>query len=162
MAYRTITVSSDARKEEAIANAAITPGMLIELMSTAKVKVHATSGGNVTPKSFAIEDELQGNGIATAYAANARCFFRNFQPGDLVYAMLANGENVAIGDKLMSNGDGYLKKLTDQTESIGADSSANITTFYPERVVGIAQEALDMSDSSAADPSSQRFLIQVV
>jgi len=55
---------------EKVANAAITPGHLLELMSTNKVKVHASLAGVVTSKMFALEDELQGKEIDDAYAAD--------------------------------------------------------------------------------------------
>ena len=53
---------------ERVANAAITPGMLIEIMSTNKVRAHATAQGNAA-KIFALEDELQGKGIDDNYSA---------------------------------------------------------------------------------------------
>ena len=70
MAYNTIKVKkySDVI-EEYSASAAITPGHLIELASATTVKVHATAGGNVLPM-FALENELEGEDIDDAFAAN--------------------------------------------------------------------------------------------
>lgn len=148
MAAKTIILKGHGVRNEWVANAAITPGHFVELMSTKKVKVHATAGGAVLPKMVAVEDDLQGKTISDAYAAAAPCQVNVLWPGDEVWAILANGENAAIGDKLISAGDGTLKELTSQTTD--------------ESVVAIALEALDMSDSSAADPSSARIRVMIV
>lgn len=131
-------------RAEAIANAALTPGHLVELMSTGKVRKHATAGGSAVEKAFAVEDELQGKEIGDAYAINTLVQYDIFRPGDEVYARLANGENVAIGDKLESAGTGELRK-------VDADTSAG--SIAVQSVVGVALEAVDMSGSSAVDPS---------
>ncbi len=55
---------------------------------------------------------------------------------------------------LSSNGDGTLKAYTNQ-----ALSSAEAETIYPEAVIGIALEALDLSTS--ADVAT-RFKIMIV
>jgi hypothetical protein len=137
-------------KKEALAAAGITPGMLLERDSNNKFKAHATAGGHAQ-SLFAVEDDLQSNEITTAYSTGNRVFARVFRPGDEVYALIANGENIAIGDKLVSNGDGYLKKRTE-------DSSGTIVEEY---VVTYALEAVDLSDSSGADPATQRCLVEV-
>ena len=84
MSYNTIKIKkySDVIEEYAAA-AAIIPGMLIELTTDNTVKAHATSGGNVLPM-FALEDELQGRGIDTSYAAaeKVQCWIPN--RGDVV------------------------------------------------------------------------------
>lgn len=138
--------------EERVANAAITPGHLIEYMSTGKVRKHATAGGEVTPVAFAIEDELQGNGITDNYSASnvVQCWIP--QRGDHVYAILADGENAAIGSKLESAGDGTLQVYV-------ADSGA--VTNTNNQIVGIALEALDLRSSSGAE-STYRIEIMVV
>ena len=147
MAAKTIILKGHGVRREAVANAAITPGHMVEIMSTGKVKVHATSEG-WGAKMFAVEDDLQGKDIATAYSAGAPCQYNVMAPGDEVYAILANGENAAIGDKLVSAGDGTLKEAT---------SEANF-----DSIVGIALEALDLSDSSGADPASARIKVMIV
>ena len=70
MAYNTIKVKkySDVI-EEMVASAAVTPGMLLIIESTGKVKAHNQADKDVFP-IFALEDELQGKGIDEAYAAN--------------------------------------------------------------------------------------------
>lgn len=161
MAYNTIKVKkySDVI-EEMVASAAITPGMLLIIESTGTVKAHNQADKDVFP-IFALEDELQGKGIDDAYAANApvQCWIP--YRGDIVNAILADGENVAIGDPLTSDGYGRLKKhVTD------AGSSAVPWTVYPEQIVGYAAEALDLSGSSGAEVSGplgyhKRLLVRI-
>lgn len=148
--FRTISIDTDARDKEGIASGAITPGHLLERTSTADtVKVHATAGAKAQ-RLFAIEDEHQGKEISDAYSSADRVFFKTFQPGDRVHALIANGEAIAIGDWLVSNGDGTLKEAD-------ADSSG---TIFEQDVIGVAMEACDMSDSSGADPSP-RCVVEV-
>lgn len=139
MAYNTIKLKKylDVIIERE-ANAAITPGMLIELMSTNKVRAHATSEGNVTPRMWALEDELQGDGITDAYASGDRVQCWISQPGEEIYALLADGEDASIGEKLVSNGNGYLKCWS-------GDSA------HEENIVAIALEAVNRSTSSGGD-----------
>jgi len=94
--------------EEYVANGAITPGHLVALGSAGTVAVHAVKGGPVFPM-FALEDELQGNGIDTAYTTATPVQVWIPGRGDVVNAWLT-GATVAAGDKLMSNGDGTLCK----------------------------------------------------
>jgi hypothetical protein len=105
---------------EHTANAAITPGNLIEIMSTGKVRRHSTAGAPAA-KLFALEDELQGKGIDQDYASGSvvQCWWA--VPGEEVYALLADGQNIAIGDKLVSDGAGRLTKgLDDSAKGTGA------------------------------------------
>lgn len=132
--------------EEYVAAGAITPGMLIELGSAGTVVAHNSAGAIAFPM-FALEDELQGNDIDDAYASGDRVQCWIPQRGDQVYALLANGEDVSIGDFLVSDGAGRLKALSSET----AD----------ETVVAVALEAVDMSDSSAADPTG-RIIVRTV
>lgn len=124
----------------------ITPGMLIELTSANKVKKHATSGGNVVPIMFAIEDELQGKDIDDNYVAGDKVQCMIARPGDEVYAVLSDGETVSIGDALDSNGDGCLQKHTVETWTSADAQEAN--TVYSKPIVAIALERKDLSGSS--------------
>lgn len=152
MAYNTIKIKKYVDIiEEYEANAAITPGMLIELMSTGKVRAHATAEGNVLPM-FALEDELQGNGIDDAYAAADRVQCWIPQRGEQVYAIVADGQNIAIGDWLASNGDGALREHVTETESWNV-SEAGAVTVNPLQIIAQALEALDLSGSSGEESS---------
>ncbi|NLA97055.1 MAG: hypothetical protein GX836_02425 [Spirochaetales bacterium] len=161
MAYNTIKVKkySDVI-EEKVASAAITPGMLLIIENTGKVKAHDQVDKDVFP-IFALEDELQGKGIDDAYAANdpVQCWIP--YRGDIVNAILADGETVVIGDALTSDGEGRLKKHVTDT-----GSSTVPWTVYPEQIVGYAAEALDLSGSSGAEVSGplgyhKRLLVRI-
>lgn len=140
--------------EELVANAAITPGHLVEVMSTGKVRVHASAGGNALPM-FALEDELQGRGITTAFAADEPVQVWVPYRGDMVYAILKDGEDVAVGDFLESAGDGTLQKHT--ADAADSDDSINI---LGNQIVGTAVTAVDMSGSTGADPDG-RIIVRI-
>jgi len=136
------------------ANAALTPGHLLQLMSTGKVRKHPTAGGNAVPKMFALEDELQGKEIDEDYAAGDRVQIWICQPGEVVNALLKDGENIAIGDILESAGDGTLQKSL-------PDYSTALLTIYHNQIVGIANEARDLTGSSGAD-AGYRISVTIV
>jgi len=129
---------------EYAAGTAITPGMLISLASDGDVDPNSSAGG-VCEKMFALEDELQGKTISDAYAIGDPVQCWNATSGEEVLALLADGEDVAIGEVLVSDGTGKLKAAT-------ADSSAVVVEEFP---IAIALEAVDMSGSSGADPSGR-------
>ena len=145
MSYNTIKIKKYSDNiEEYAADAAIVPGSLLELNSTNEVKVHATSGRNVGPKMFALEDELQGKGIDDAYAAGDKVQVWLPAPGDVVLGILADGQSVSIGSLLESNGAGY---LIAHTPDAGSQDS-----IYQDAIVGTSLEDMDASaDSSGQD-----------
>ena len=161
MAYNSVIIKNyNNHFEEYEANAALSPGMLIELMSTGKVRKHATEGGNALPM-FAIENKLEGEDINDAYAAadKVQCWIP--VRGDEVYAQIEDEQNIAIGDFLESNGLGYLQKITNvEISSQAAD------VVYPLQIVAQALEALDLSSLSAAGssdtPSRQFCRVRIV
>ena len=121
---------------------AIIPGMLIEMDANGRAQAHSSAAGNALPM-FAREDELQGNSIADAYAAtlDTRIFAWIPQRGDQVQAILADGEEAVIGSLLESNGAGFLQVHD-------ADSTG---IYYPNQIVGVALEAVDLSGSSGEE-----------
>lgn len=147
MSRNTIIMKGRGIRKERMANAAITPGHLVEVMTTNKVRVHATAGGNAQ-KAFAVENDLIGAGITTDYAAGDQVQYEVMERGAEVNALLANGQNVAIGAALESAGNGELRAYTH--DSAGLDTTNNIIAY--------ALEAVDMSDSSAADPAGRIFV----
>ena len=152
MAYRTIKLLVDSSQKEAIANAAITPGHLVERMSTGKVRVHANAGQNAQ-RMFAIEDSLQGKEISEDYSATNQVRFVVCRRGDEVVGILADGETAVIGSFLESNGNGELK--------VHAAGSAAVVE-YPECIVGIALDAVDASDSAATAVADRRIAVEIV
>jgi hypothetical protein len=156
--YHTIKLKSyNNVQEEHIAVSAITPGHLVILDSNDKVLPHNLAGRNAYPM-FALEDVYQGKTIADAFAADdpVQCWIPN--RGDIVNAILADGQNVIIGDYLESAGDGTLTKHV-----ADVDSSADITTIYPLQIVGTVVEAVDLSGSSGTHPVTElRVKVRIV
>jgi hypothetical protein len=118
-----IVLKGEGRYDEAPASAALSPGHLIERLSTGKVRTHAT------------EDSLIGKTIDDAYAADDIVRHVIASPGDVVYAILKAGQSVVIGDDLVSNGDGTLIKRvpathTDMTSIVAkADETLDATAL---------------------------------
>lgn len=146
--------------EEYAAASGITPGNLIELTSSGTVQNHSTEGGNAL-SMFALEDELQGKGIEDDYAAADKVQCWVAQPGEIVYARLADGESVAPGDFLESASDGTLKKHT-----AFAHAGSEEVTIYTKCIVGIALEARELDSLSGSDSSlaenSQYIKVRIV
>lgn len=130
---------------EYVAADAITPGMLIAVGSGGTVAAHASAGG-VCEKMFALEDELRSKTIDDDFAIGDPVQTLIATSGSEVLALLEDGEDIAIGDKLVSAGNGKLKEYTP------AASEAVVTEEYP---IAVALEAMDMSGSSGADPNGR-------
>jgi len=146
MSYNTIKVKKyNDVIEEFVAAAAITPGMLVETTSAGKVQAHSTPSGNQMAM-FALEDELQGLPITTAYDAADQVQVWVAGRGDMVNAILVTGQNVTAGTYLVSNGDGKLKALADFASVGGVETL---------EVVGQATEAVN---ASAAD---KRIVVRI-
>ena len=145
MARKSVTVIGDGVRQEYTAQAAITPGHLIELRSDGKVQAHSTAGGNAQTR-FAFENDLAGKEIGDAYAAGDKVQANTYRKGDVVLAILKDGETAVIGSLLESAGDGTLQVHVPDSGSV---------TEQNNQIVGEARTAVDMSDSSAADPSAR-------
>lgn len=124
---KTIDLYGYGNQHEAVALAAITPGMLVE-RAPGGVRAHGTAGGFAAPY-FANEYGLTGLTIDDAYAAGDQVIFTAYTNGSGVYALLAAGQTVAEGGLLVSAGNGALAP-------IGAAGGV---------VVGIARDAVDNS-----------------
>jgi len=144
---KTIILIGRGIRKERVANAAITPGHLVEVMTTGKLRVHATAAGNAQ-KAFAVEDDMQGKSITDAYVANTRVQYEVMERGAEINAIIANGQTIAIGDPLESAGDGTLQKHVPDVDSGGE-------AIFENAIVGYAMAACDMSGSDAADPSGR-------
>ena len=151
MAKRTIKLKKylDINNEYQAA-AAITPGALVELHTDGKVRNHS-SAAEFAAKQFALEDELQGRSIDDDYAENDPVQVWSAVPGEEVYALLAHGEDVAVGEFLVSNGDGKLRAFDESSDALTAGAP----------VVGYALEAVDHSSSGASD-NYPRIKIRIV
>jgi hypothetical protein len=146
MAYTTITGGAEAPdRDEKLAYAAITPGMLCYLRSDGTVAKHAVAGGSAYPL-FALEDGEFGGDVDTDYDAGDAVQLGWFKQGQKVVARLYNGETAVIGSLLESAGNGYMRV-------VDADTSAGTIALNAPQLVAL--EAVDMSGSSAVDPSGQ-------
>lgn len=130
--YNTIRLTnySTVQKELKCAEA-IVPGMLAKRNTDGEAIKHDASAQYPVPM-YLFEDELQGNGIDTQVESGEPGQFIIPNRGDVIQAILADGEDVSIGDLLESNGDGSLKKGS-------------------TKPVAIALEAIDLSDTSGPE-----------
>lgn len=122
------------RIEEADAAGVIRPGHLVRLNVDGDVIPHNIVGGQAEGL-FALEDALQGRAISTDYASGERVTYLVAAKGDEVYAWLAVGESVSVGDFLSSDGFGHLVASEESGLTSGIDS------------VAVALETLDNSES---------------
>ena len=133
------------RQEEAYAaEAGIYPGMLVRLDSDGKLEIHDVEGGELGDEVLvAAEDALQGGIVATVYAISTIVTYLIPNKGSVVNMLIEDGQDVAIGDKLISAGNGKLKVSTylESGETLAA-------------VVGIAEEARDLTGSNSDDTIS--------
>jgi len=142
MAIKRISAKGDYRQEEGRGDATISPGMLIELMSTGYVSPHATEGG-FAEAAFATEDALQGRTVSNNYSSADLVTYILPVKGAVVNALIEAGQSIAIGDKLISAGNGKL---------IENGQEASATTV--KQIIAIAEAANDLSASGAVDTLS--------
>jgi hypothetical protein len=148
VASNTIFLKGHGQIKEGNAGGAITPGHLLIKNTSDAYVVHATAEGNAYPV-FAMEKDFVGKDLSTAYVSGERVQALHAIPGDEVYALVpASALAIVIGDELVSNGDGTLKKVT-----AGAVAVGNL-----RRVVATALEAVDNSGGG----SPARIRVQVV
>ena len=143
MAYRTVLSKGEPVQYEFEAGGTITPGMLVKIGTDNKAVVHPTAAGNAE-KLFALENKNVGKDIADDYASGDQVLVGAFHSGQEVIARIENGENIAIGQALESNGAGFLQAHVLDSTGI----------YYHDVIVGYAAEAKDMSGSDLADPSN--------
>lgn len=153
MALKTIILKGEGTSiEKAAAAATIYPGYLCELNSSDQLAIHSTSGGTQS-SIVAIEDELQGKEISQNYASGDIVLARVLRPGDVALMVVADGQNISIGEYVDSNGDGTLKSLE--------PASAGVSEF-PRSCVGVALSAVDASDSATTTLANRRIQIMIL
>ncbi len=127
------------RHTEHKANSAlIYPGMLVEIDANDEVAPHNVVGGKGLAL-FAAEDALQGADADTIYDDDSIVTCYQFPQGSEVYALIADEQDIEIGDPLMSNGAGLLIIVTDTS---GADA---------DYVIAYAMETVDLTGSNTED-----------
>lgn len=144
----TITLKGDPQGREGLCtNAAITPGMLLAVSAQPAgvsgtndsrilgVRPHNVAGGLATA-AFAREPDIFGGSIDTQYLVGDTVLYSEFRKGDMVYALLADEANVAVGAFLQSAGDGTLAAVA------AGDGGADPVTF-PGNAVARAMQAVN-------------------
>jgi len=130
----------DYRYEEHVADAALSPGHLLEINSDNEVLKH-NSADTVAECLFAMEDALQGRLVSTAYAAAevVPCILP--AKGSVVNARLYAGTSYTVGAMLESNGDGTLATGTTYPIAVVEDSACDLSgsgavdTLHPVRIL---------------------------
>lgn len=135
MSTNTIQARGDYERYEAIADGAVTPGNLVEYTSAGKVK-NQTNAALLCEAAIAVENGLYGKELTVDYADEDLVQYNIQRSGNIVYVHVADGQDIAIGDLLVSNGDGKVKERV-----------AEVSFLFT------ALEACDMTGSSGADPS---------
>lgn len=135
-----ILLRGEPNRFEREADGTIKPGDMLELKTNDKVVRHSTAQGR-HPRWFAIENEIGGDDLTHDYASGEVVSIQSARPGDNMLINLADGENVSIGDYLVSDGAGRVQKA--DSNSVGELEGS---------LVAFALEAVDLSGSSAADP----------
>ena len=139
--FKIIGIKGDWLREEADAAGTITPGMLIEDDGTGSFQAHSTAAGTAR-KLFALENDLIGDTIDDDYSSGDHVIAALFQPGAEAFALLATGNNVSVGDGLVSDGNGALQAAT--------------TTGGEETIVAFAAESINNTTGS-----NVRILVKV-
>lgn len=120
--------------DEAPADAALSPGHLLELNSDGEVKRHSQVGG-YSSGYWALEDGLRGRTINDAYATADQVSYVVAPRGVVVNARLKAGENASKGSLLQSAGDGSLMVIDSQGQSVlyaNSARSASVTNTTVE------------------------------
>ena len=118
MAYRTVMITTDQPLKNGTGSGTIAPGMALERTSTAdQLQAHSVAEGKINGGLISVEDTLQGEGLSDSYSDGEQIRFISFLPGDEAYLYIAQGQNISIGDELVSNGDGYFKKHVNDSSS---------------------------------------------
>lgn len=151
----------DSARDAGIAGGAITPGYLITLNGKngeARQFVAGTSSSAVKVGMSIAVSGLGGKGIDDDYASGESLRHKTFLPGDEFYGFVFAGAsasgtapdtsanaNLAVGDKVVSYGNGTFRKFSSSNDSQGA-------------VLARATEAVDNSGGS----SPARVIFEVV
>lgn len=114
------------------------PGQLLKLTSAGELTAVHTLG-DPSEKIVVLEDALQAGTVNDAYTAGTVVDCGIPYSGSETQALIAAGEEIEIGDKLVVNAEGKLVEATD---------------VAAQTVLAVATEANDLSDSGAEDTLS--------
>lgn len=124
------------------------PGQILRINSDGEFIKHDAAGGPVVPFIVAKEDSIQGNGVDVAYTAEEMAAAWVVKTGDLVNVRVKDGENILVGNKVESDGSGNIQNYVE--DSFSGEEAVSVK---PMNILGVAESACNMSDSSAADPT---------
>lgn len=111
-----IALTAPKRHKEFLANAAFSPGHIVELMSTGLVRLNTVVTKTI-PRLIALEKEYDGKGITDAYAANDQAIIGVFGPGDEVTLRVAAAATaIVVGDRLITITGGTVGKIVTATD----------------------------------------------
>ena len=90
---------------------AITPGMLLELHDNSGARAWGVhdAADDPCPAVVALDQPMMNLGIDDAYAASDLVLAGALRPGSMFYGIIPSGQDIDIGERLQSNGDGKLK-----------------------------------------------------
>lgn len=151
MAYHTIILKNSEfcpQVEAKAAEAGIYPGHFLDWTSTGTLELQDESG-TTGPKIVAVEDSLQGKKISDVYTSGRQVLARYAVPGTEVYAWLAKGHSVTIGDLLEFAG----------YEEPGCLGKAEYTSA--SKGAGVVAQALETIDNSSGS-SGARIRVRMV
>lgn len=128
MASNTIVLKScGGRHEEKVGNATIKPGYLLYLNSSDKVLPHNVAGGRWN-RMVAKEDALQGKTTSNTYSDGDIVMIHQAIPGEMVQMRIPSGAaTIAIGDRVMSNGDGTVIIYPSNGSKLYSNSAVSAT-----------------------------------
>ena len=140
MAAKRIHVAGPYRHEEAVVSGSdIYPGMLVRLNSSGQIVVHADEGGRGEMMVME-EDALQGAIVSTVYTATNVGSYMLPAKGTVFYGLVEDGQDIAIGDPLISAANGKFKEDSDLESGETLDE-----------VLAVAMEAWDGTASDTDD-----------
>jgi len=106
----TIALTAPVRTIERLASAALSPGHIVELMTTNLFRLN-TRVGHPVARFIALEKEYDGKSITDAYAANDQAIVGVFAAGsEVILRLPASAAAVVIGDLLEPVTGGVVRK----------------------------------------------------
>lgn len=146
MSFKVIAVDVRYRKPlEGLAGGTLLPGMLLQRSGSSLV-AHAVAGES----GSYIADYLLEKSIADSFASGDYLPYLAIEDGDKVNMPLTTSQTISVGDKLTSNGDGYLKEAGTGLQNLGDATDYVPVTPKGNKVVRIALIDPDAKSSALA------------
>lgn len=145
-----VLIGDGGRHEEGVAGSALYPGQLVKKNSSGNIVVHDVQGGPALLRVIK-EDSLKANTVLQALTSGDVVPYHVAAKGNKLLMLLKNGQNVAIGEPLMSAGDGTLiTNPGEQLANIVAPSTTitntNVETTFSNGSYAIGANTLAVGD----------------